>query len=515
MQAPVSPVATATASLDVYTQTPLVAERREIRILSLAPGASDEVLRGDLIVESVNDDDLHYTALSYTWSGPVSQSAIIIGGVPLHVTENLELALRRVRGPIRPRNMWVDAICINQNDDEEKCVQVSLMGDIYAGATRTVVWLGEKSVDSDVAMDFIHSLRQRAPDRPEIFIHDSDEDYYEDSGDEGSGDEDSGDEKDGDEDSGDEKDGDEKDGDEDDGDEDGSDEDDNHETEDNSDEDDSDDDDSDEGYIDEDDSDEDDGDNDDSDANQIPLQAITDLMRRKWWTRIWVVQEALKSRRVTVICGAREVDMAYFAQLVKVEAFEDGPEEPRLPVEQSLLDMTLEENTKHPRHPLEQPFVGILSDWYLRKHQVETGGLPLMDLTFLTHKFQASVPKDRIYALLGLATPDARSWIIPDYSDAMSHRLVLIRLTAYFLRSSWRPLRFASHCRAAGYPSWVPDWTAIDNRVILLIQRENAAFQDSFAGESARSSERLPPSSHATAQFNPRLKPPFEELTRY
>ena len=496
MQAPVSPVATATASLDVYTQAPLVAERREIRILSLAPGAGDEVLRGDLIVESVNDDDLHYIALSYTWSGPVSQSAIIIGGVPLHVTENLELALRRVRGPIRARNMWVDAICINQNDDEEKCVQVSMMGDIYAGAARTAVWLGEKSADSDVAMDFIHSLRQRASDQSEIFSHDSDEDYN---------DEDSSDGDDGDEDSGDEKD-----GDEDDGDEDGS-----HETEDNSDEDDSDDDDSDEGYIDEDDSDEDDGDNDDSDANQIPLQAITDLMRRKWWTRIWVVQEALKSRRVTVICGAREVDMAYFAQLVKVEAFEDRPEEPRLPVEQSLLDMTLEENPKHPRHPLEQPFVGILSDWYVRKHQVETGGLPLMDLTLLTHNFQASVQKDRLYALLGLATPDARSWIIPDYSDAMSHRLILIRLTAYFLRSSWRPLRFASHCRAAGCPSWVPDWTAIDGRVIWLIQCENSAFRDSLAGKSARSSERLPPSSHATAQFNPRLEPPFEELTRY
>lgn len=38
----------------------------------------------------------------------------------------------------------------------------------------------------------------------------------------------------------------------------------------------------------------------DSDADQIPLQAIIDLMRRKWWTRIWVVQEALMSWRVIV-----------------------------------------------------------------------------------------------------------------------------------------------------------------------------------------------------------------------
>lgn len=143
-----------------------------------------------------------------------------------------------------------------------------------------------------------------------------------------------------------------------------------------------------------------------------------------------------------------------------------------------------------------------------------------MDLTLLTHRFQASVQKDKIYALLGLATPDARSWIVPDYSDAMSYRIILVRLTAYFLQFSSRPLRFASHCRATNGPSWVSDWTAIDSRTNKLIDREDAQFEDelenkSFSRRSARSLERLPESDHKTARFNPRFDPPFQELTKY
>lgn len=147
------------SSQEIYARAPLVAQKREIRILALAPGTGDNALYGDLFVESLDYDDLHYTAISYTWSGPVGGSTIIINGIPLFITENLKLALRRIRGPSRSKNLWVDAICINQNDVEEKSLQVSLMGDIYASATRTTVWLGEKSAQSDVAMDLIRSRR--------------------------------------------------------------------------------------------------------------------------------------------------------------------------------------------------------------------------------------------------------------------------------------------------------------------------------------------------------------------
>ena len=140
---------------EVYSGDPLIADRREIRILALAPGTGHDVLRGDLMVKSLAYNHPHYTALSYTWFGQVNASAVVIGGVPLHITENLASALRRFRNPVRPKDIWVETICINPNDDKEKRKQFSLIGEIFASATETMVWLGEKSDDSDVAMDFV------------------------------------------------------------------------------------------------------------------------------------------------------------------------------------------------------------------------------------------------------------------------------------------------------------------------------------------------------------------------
>ncbi|KAM0799987.1 heterokaryon incompatibility protein-domain-containing protein, partial [Usnea florida] len=146
-------------SQQVYHQASIKKELREIRVLSLAPGTHNDTLQGSFEVESLDYDDIHYTAFSYTWSGPISERTIQIGQAPLKITENLAAALRQFRGPVRPKKIWVDAICINQSDDEEKGFQVALMGDIYRSASRTWVWLGEESDDSDAAIDCIVSIR--------------------------------------------------------------------------------------------------------------------------------------------------------------------------------------------------------------------------------------------------------------------------------------------------------------------------------------------------------------------
>lgn len=81
---------------------------------------------------------------------------------PFQVTKNLEAALRNLRyRPIHSatsndRVLWIDAICINQNDIQERNVQVRQMLDIYKSATRVVIWLGEGDRDSDKAMTFIN-----------------------------------------------------------------------------------------------------------------------------------------------------------------------------------------------------------------------------------------------------------------------------------------------------------------------------------------------------------------------
>ena len=47
------------------------------------------------------------------------------------VTSNLENALRRLQGPTKPTVIWIDTLCINQEDDVEKGSQVAVMGDMY------------------------------------------------------------------------------------------------------------------------------------------------------------------------------------------------------------------------------------------------------------------------------------------------------------------------------------------------------------------------------------------------
>jgi hypothetical protein len=59
--------------------------------------------------------------------------------------------------------IWIDAVCINQHDDEEKAVQVSRMGDIYRKAHQVVAWLGPSGQDSDLAMDWFERLSVALP----------------------------------------------------------------------------------------------------------------------------------------------------------------------------------------------------------------------------------------------------------------------------------------------------------------------------------------------------------------
>jgi hypothetical protein len=84
-----------------------------------------------------------YEALSYTWGDPIPKVEIICDNRPVAIGLNLSDALTRLRLPTATRIVWVDALCIDQNDNNEKSSQVPLMGTIFHQATRVVVWLGQ------------------------------------------------------------------------------------------------------------------------------------------------------------------------------------------------------------------------------------------------------------------------------------------------------------------------------------------------------------------------------------
>jgi hypothetical protein len=73
------------------------------------------------------------------------------------IKESLHSALQHLRRFFGRKELvvWADAVCINQEDDKEKAVQVQLMGDIYTAATATIVFLGEEKDDNDIALEVL------------------------------------------------------------------------------------------------------------------------------------------------------------------------------------------------------------------------------------------------------------------------------------------------------------------------------------------------------------------------
>ncbi|OCL14918.1 HET-domain-containing protein [Glonium stellatum] len=104
----------------------------------------------------MNETNEPYEALSYCWGSESPSSPILVNeSYQISVRANLESALRRLRHKEKSRYLWIDAICINQEDIQEKAHQVARMADIYNEAGQVNVWLGEENEDSALAIDFI------------------------------------------------------------------------------------------------------------------------------------------------------------------------------------------------------------------------------------------------------------------------------------------------------------------------------------------------------------------------
>lgn len=75
-----------------------------------------------------------------------------------YIRPNLHAALSQLRDKDQSINLWVDALCIDQDDEREKNQQVSIMAKIYSGAHRVCIWLGAGNNKCQQAMDFIEEI---------------------------------------------------------------------------------------------------------------------------------------------------------------------------------------------------------------------------------------------------------------------------------------------------------------------------------------------------------------------
>ncbi|XDG07642.1 hypothetical protein ABKA04_007257 [Annulohypoxylon sp. FPYF3050] len=141
---------------DLYSS--LDPENPHIRLVTLQPGLwSDEIHCTINIVPF--DFQQKYEALSYVWGNRDNKKFIWLGDHKFEVTDNLWLALRRLRNPSTPRVLWIDAICINQEDNKEKSHQVGMMGDIYKGCKNCVIWLGESAEKPGADVQSVSAVR--------------------------------------------------------------------------------------------------------------------------------------------------------------------------------------------------------------------------------------------------------------------------------------------------------------------------------------------------------------------
>jgi hypothetical protein len=98
------------------------------------------------------------SAASYEWGSNVRQHEISCDGRILKVTANVALLLSKFRNPGSSQLLWIDAICINQNDLDERSQQVSTMGHIYKNVEVVLMWIGDEIPHTQDAISLIHRL---------------------------------------------------------------------------------------------------------------------------------------------------------------------------------------------------------------------------------------------------------------------------------------------------------------------------------------------------------------------
>ncbi|PMD57717.1 HET-domain-containing protein [Hyaloscypha bicolor E] len=146
-----------------YEYQPIDDPKGKIRILILLPPASsdDPELRCHLTTAEISDSP-SYEALSYCWGTEALTERIHLPSGTLAITKNSATGLKRLRYRDRPRHLWVDAVCINQQDDQEKGHQVAFMAQIFRNAECVSVWLGEGNAEIHAGIETIRRLADSA-----------------------------------------------------------------------------------------------------------------------------------------------------------------------------------------------------------------------------------------------------------------------------------------------------------------------------------------------------------------
>lgn len=137
-----------------YKHVPLSTDA-SIRVLELLPGTPGDPLAANLWEINL-DDGPEFNALSYCWGEPIFNKLLQCNGQAFCITESVFDALQNLRNSKQPLCIWIDQICINQQDVSERNHQVQLMTRIYSNASIVIVWVGLGTESSEFMFQCIH-----------------------------------------------------------------------------------------------------------------------------------------------------------------------------------------------------------------------------------------------------------------------------------------------------------------------------------------------------------------------
>ncbi|KAI2613254.1 heterokaryon incompatibility protein-domain-containing protein [Hypoxylon sp. NC1633] len=348
----------------------------EIRILVLEAGDPDSEISCRLVTCS-HGDRLPYDAISYAWGNPANVMAINCNGMAVQIPVNLYNALFWLRKRTEDRLLWIDALCINQEDMEERGDQVQKMATIFSCARKTLVWLRPETKDTKGALyppvryDRLNKnvgWMFRAPPGPFGYNFAETEDKR--------------------------------------------------------------------------------------DLLDMDWRPLMRLLEQPWFTRLWVIQEVARARRVTVLLGKTKISWDKLASTV-TELHHRG-----------LLDAVnfTEEAARGAEAVIEMQAARERTSHDLQQS--------LLRLLLATASAECSDIKDKVYAVLSLATDynpnkDGVSFK-PDYSITDGEAFTRVARWAVAKGDLDLLLSCATASDMEGLPSWAPDWSRIENHSPFL-----------------------------------------------
>jgi hypothetical protein len=353
----------------------------EIRLLQILPSRSARSTVNCRLSTVSLDDSPDFVALSYVWGDPTVTKNIRINGCVTPVTTSLECALRQIRATLLestmfgdilrdlPSQFWIDAVCINQEDVEERSHQVQLMRKIYQQASSVLVWLGPRKdelLDGMVAIDQMGRELNRSDERQTTLDWMSEWPEF-------------------------------------------------WET------------------------------NCPDEVQNKAWNAIDKLHRLDYWKRVWTLQERVLAKRLWFMVGPCVVDGLYFDEIYM------------------LLENIQSGVTPKPAFVSDEFWWQLSSEGWIRTDDKDSFKEAMKVPFFSTIQFQATDPRDKIYAVRGLFDHlRFDTALLPDYSISVESLYCdfgqeYIRSTGNIELLRYSGLGYGIP-RSYDLPSWAPDW---------------------------------------------------------